>query len=67
MEYGYVKSWDSSKGFGFIITNEDDELFVHINDLDITIKQRRLREGQRVCFDRRSDYRGDKAIHVRLA
>ena len=38
MQYGYVKMWDASKGFGFIVTEDEDELFVHANDLDITVK-----------------------------
>ena len=66
MQYGYVKSWDSSKGFGFIETYDDEDLFVHVSDLDITIKGKRLVEGQRVSFDVKSDYRGDKAVHVRI-
>ena len=66
MQYGYVKSWDSSKGFGFIETDDDEDLFVHVSDLDITIKSKRLVEGQRVSFDVKSDYRGDKAVHVRI-
>ena len=66
MQYGHVKSWDSSKGYGFITTDEDDDLFVHVSDLDITVKDKRLREGQKVAFDIRSDFRGDKAINVRV-
>ncbi|UCE06030.1 MAG: cold shock domain-containing protein [bacterium] len=66
MEYGYVKMWDASKGYGFIITDDDDELFVHVSDLDITIKGKRLKEGQKVAFDVRSNFKGDKAVNVRL-
>ncbi|MDW7682260.1 MAG: cold shock domain-containing protein [bacterium] len=66
MKYGYVKMWDNSKGFGFILTDEDDELFVHVSDLDITVQEKRLREDQRVAFDVKSDYRGDRAVHVRI-
>ena len=66
MQYGCVKMWDASKGFGFIISDEDDELFVHVSDLDITVKERRLREDQRVAFDIKTDFRGDKAVNVRV-
>ena len=66
MQYGFVKSWDSSKGYGFITTDEDDDLFVHVSDLDITVKDKKLKEGQKVAFDIRSDFRGDKAINVRV-
>ncbi len=66
MEYGYVKSWDAAKGFGFISTDDDEDLFVHASDLDISVKNKKLIAGQRVSFDIRSDYRGDRAIHVRV-
>ena len=66
MNYGYVKSWDASKGFGFITTEDDDDLFVHVNDLDVTIKDKKLRQGQKVAFDIRSEFKGDRAINVRL-
>jgi CspA family cold shock protein len=67
LQSGTVKNWDSGKGFGFIETDEGDDLFVHSSDLHITIKSKRLVEGQRVMFDMRSDMKGDKAINVRLA
>ena len=66
MQYGTVKMWDSSKGFGFIVTDDDDDLFVHVNDLQVTVKGNRLVEGQRVGFDVRRDMKGDKAINVRV-
>lgn len=66
MQYGYVKKWDASKGFGFIVTEDDEELFVHVNDLDVTVKEKRLREGQKVAFDVRREFKGDKAIRVRV-
>jgi len=62
-----VKKWDPSRGFGFITTDDDEELFVNINDLDVPLKKRGLREGDRVKFDVRSDLKGEKAVNVRLA
>ena len=67
MQYGTVKMWNSGKGFGFIVSEDDEELFVHANDLHITLQQKGLREGQRVGFDVRQEMKGDKAINVRLA
>ena len=67
MQYGTVKKWDASRGFGFITTDDDEDLFVNINDLDVTLKKRGLREGDRVRFDVRSDLKGEKAVNVRLA
>jgi len=66
MQKGTVKMWNSQKGFGFIVTEDDDELFVNAKDLHITLKGKRLSEGQRVSFDVRSDMKGDKAINVRV-
>jgi CspA family cold shock protein len=65
MEFGYVKKWDA-KGFGFIVSDDDEELFVHSSDLDASIKERRLREGQRVKFDVKADMKGDKAVRVKI-
>ena len=66
MQYGYVKMWDSSRGFGFIVTDDDEELFVHVSDLDITVKEKRLREDQGVAFDVKHDMKGDRAVNVRV-
>lgn len=66
MQYGYVKKWDAAKGFGFIVTEDDEDLFVHANDLDITVRDKRLRVDQKVSFDIRSDFKGDKAVNVRI-
>ncbi len=67
MKFGTVKMWDASKGYGFISSDDDEDLFVHVSDLDITLKDKGLREGDRVKFDVRHDLKGDKAIRVRLA
>jgi len=66
MKSGKVKNWDSQKGFGFIITDDDDELFVNVADLHPTVPNKKLREGQTVKFDVKSDMKGDKAVNVRV-
>lgn len=66
MKYGRVKMFDPNKGYGFIVSDEDEEYFVHANDLDVTVKGRVLQTGQRVAFDVRSDMKGDRAVNVRL-
>ena len=66
MQYGTVKMWDASKGFGFIVTEDDDELFVHVSDLDVSVAGKRLKQGQKVAFDIRREFKGDKAINVRV-
>lgn len=67
MLYGTVKNWNPDKGWGFIVTDEDEDLFFHLSDLDITLKPEQLREGLRVKFDVKSDLKGDKAVNVRKA
>ena len=64
MQYGTVKMWNAQKGYGFITTDDDEDLFVHVNDLDITARGS-LREGQQVKFDVRGDVKGDRAVNVR--
>ncbi len=66
MQFGTVKKWDSSKGFGFIVSDDDEDLFVHVSNLQMTVKGNRLMEGQRVGFDVRRDMKGDKAVNVRV-
>ncbi len=63
---GTVKLWNAQKGYGFIVSEEGDDIFVNANDLHISIQQRGLQEGDRVKFDIRSDLKGDKAVNVRL-
>jgi len=66
MQNGKVKMWDSSKGFGFITTDDDEDIFVNANDLHISVLSKRLAEGQNVSFDVRSDFKGERAVNVRV-
>ena len=66
MQTGTVKLWDNEKGFGFITGPDDDDIFVHANDLHVSVKGQRLFEGQKVKFDLRPDIKGDRAINVRV-
>jgi CspA family cold shock protein len=67
MQYGTVKKWDAAKGFGFIVSDDDDELFVHKSDIDATVPNRQLKNGQRVAFDIVREMKGDRAVRVRVA
>ena len=58
--------WDQGKGFGFITTDEDEDLFVNVNDLHASVVPKRLMEGQNVKFDVRSDFKGERAVNVRV-
>ena len=64
MQYGTIKMWNASKGFGFITSDDDEDLFVHANDLDPRMDSRDLHEGQRVRFDVRREMKGDRAVNV---
>ena len=66
MQTGIVKMWDHNKGYGFITTDRDEDLFVHSSDLHISVRGKRLFEDQKVKFDIRRDMKGDKAINVRV-
>jgi len=67
MQFGTVKRWDAAKGFGFITSDDDEELFVHTSDVDVSVPGRKLKIGQRVGFDVVREMKGDKAVRVRLA
>jgi CspA family cold shock protein len=59
--------WDASKGFGFITTDDDQDLFLHVSNLTVSLSPNQIKEGMRVKFDIKSDMRGDKAVNVRKA
>jgi cold shock CspA family protein len=64
---GVIKNWDNSKGWGFIVTSEEEDLFFHVSDLDVTLKPNDVRAGMTVKFDVRQDMKGAKAVRVRKA
>jgi len=66
MLYGTVKLWNDEKNFGFIEGDDDVDYFVQRGDLTPAVPGKRLRSGQRVGFDVRSDMKGDRAVNVRL-
>lgn len=61
---GKVKWFDSKKGFGFLICEEDGkEVFVHFSGI---VKEgfKSLKEGQQVQFEIETVDRGEQAINV---
>ena len=66
MKKGVVKEYDSSKGFGFITGQDNEDYFVHVSGLRQHLQSRGLRAGQRVSFDVDFVMKGDKAINVRV-
>jgi len=67
MKYGIVKHWEASKGFGFITTDDDQDLFLHVSELAVNLGPQQVSEGMRVKFDIKNDMKGDKAVNVRRA
>ena len=60
---GEVKWFNPNKGFGFILTDDGDELFVHFKALQ-NGGRRSLRTGTRVRYVIRESERGDQADQV---
>ncbi|MFY9397598.1 MAG: cold-shock protein [Desulfomonilia bacterium] len=63
MAQGTVKWFNDSKGFGFITSDDGQDIFVH----HTAIKQegfRSLEEGQRVSFDVTNGPKGPQASNV---
>ena len=63
MAQGTVKWFNATKGFGFITTEEGNDVFVHFSAIQ-TDGFKTLDEGQKVSFDLEEGPRGPQAIHV---
>lgn len=66
MKKGTVKEYDPERGFGFIQGEDGEDYFLHVSGLRKHMKDKGLREGQRVLFDVDFDMKGDRAINVRI-
>ena len=60
---GKVKRFDSKKGYGFILTEEEREVFVHYTGI-VAEGFRALTEGQNVEFEIGSNEKGEQAMNV---
>ena len=65
-EIGTVKWFNSTKGFGFIERENNDDVFVHYSEINDT-GYRSLDEGQRVEFTVVDGQKGPQAQNVVLA
>jgi CspA family cold shock protein len=63
MPTGKVKFYDEDKGFGFIASDEGQEVFLHISALPEGAK---VRQGSRVEFSVADGKRGPQAMSVRV-
>lgn len=66
MQKGIIKMYDPIKAFGFILTEDDDELYFSKSDLHPKSRNATIREGKAVGFDFKREIRGDRAINVRI-
>ncbi|GAA4316095.1 cold shock domain-containing protein [Compostibacter hankyongensis] len=62
MKKGTVKFFNEAKGFGFIKTEDGQEIFVHVTGLID-----KIRENDQVVFDVVQGKKGLNAVNVKLA
>ncbi|NLJ40770.1 MAG: cold-shock protein [Clostridiales bacterium] len=60
---GTVKWFNSEKGFGFIVSEDGQDVFVHFSAIQ-TEGYKTLEEGQRVEFEIEQSPRGPQAVNV---
>ena len=66
MTKGTIRRLITGRGFGFIKTEEGQDLFFHGNDLQ-GVAYESLTEGQQVEFEVTGTPKGPSAVNVRLA
>ena len=62
MQKGTVKFFNESKGFGFIVAETGEEIFVHVSGL-----RDEIREGDVVVFQTQQGRKGINAVNVQIA
>ena len=65
METGRVKWFDNKKGYGFIIGDKGQDVFVHHSAIRME-GFRSIAEGQQVEFELEQGDRGPRATNVKL-
>lgn len=61
---GVVKWFNTEKGYGFISSNEGNDVFVHFSQVKEKGNDKDLHEGENVSFDIRDEDKGPVAINV---
>jgi CspA family cold shock protein len=65
MSRGKVKWFDTKKGFGFIQSEDGNDVFVHYTSIQ-TEGFKNLEQGQEVIFDVTEGKKGPQAANVKL-
>ena len=65
MATGTVKWFNNEKGYGFIATEDGNDVFVHFSAIEGT-GYRTLEEGQKVEFEVGPGRKGDEARNVKV-
>ena len=64
MNKGTVKWFNNSKGYGFLVSEDGTEFFVHYSGINTTEKFKSLAEDENVVFDVVDTEKGRQAINV---
>jgi CspA family cold shock protein len=62
---GKVKWFNDKKGYGFIETENEGDIFVHYSGIEDTGGFRSLQEGENVDFQIEQTQRGPQAVQVK--
>ncbi len=62
---GRVKWFNDKKGYGFVETENDGDIFVHYSGIEDTGGFRSLLEGEKVEFEIEQTQRGPQAVQVK--
>ena len=66
METGTVKMFDHFKGYGFIVTDDGDEIYFSQKDVHPKYKNVLIKENMKVGYDSKREMRGDRAVNIRI-
>lgn len=66
MASGKVKWFDAKKGFGFIVSSDGKDVFVHFSEIKTDQTYKTLDEGNEVEFELLEDKQGFKASNVKI-
>lgn len=64
---GVVKWFDNERGYGFISTNEGEDVFLHHSQVKEKGTDKDIHEGESVIFDIIKDKKGPSAVNVQKA